>query len=82
MRPRDGDRNRCASPDEPEFYGTARAIGPYLDEQIRQGLDRVGSGQPYVAERLTHAQTREALNKLYDLAADAWQEGSRTCQSR
>jgi len=41
-----------------------RAIGQYLEAQVRQGLDQARALHPEVADRLAYAQTQEALAAL------------------
>jgi methyl-accepting chemotaxis protein len=45
-----------------------RAIGLYLDAQVRQALDNVNVLHPEVAQLLAYAETQDGVSKLQDIA--------------
>ena len=66
--------NGAPRPMSQGFMAPQRAIGLYLDAQVRQALDRVGASHPDLARRLSYAATQEALNNLHELSTAAAQD--------
>ena len=52
-----------------------RAVGLYLDVQIRQSLDKVVADHPELTQSIAYAATQDSMSKMDELVSGAGEEG-------